>query len=131
VLQGIIMGKPTTHDVTAEWVLAHQYLRLHEVAREKKESGEPSYQAMVFIGWDQKENQYACVWLDDYGAVYDGTIGHGKRAPGEIAILFNYPEGAFHTTFAYDANTDTWQMRMDSEEKGALKPFARAKLTRK
>jgi hypothetical protein len=36
VLQGTIAGRPTTHDITAEWVLAHQYLRLQEVSREKK-----------------------------------------------------------------------------------------------
>jgi hypothetical protein len=130
-LQGIIMGKTTTHDVTAEWVLAHQYLRLHEVSREKKNTGEPDYQAIVFIGWDDKEKQYATFWLDDFGASFDNTIGYGKRAGDEIALLFKYPDGPFHTTFAYDPATDTWQMRMDSEVKGALKPFARVKLTRR
>jgi hypothetical protein len=131
VLQGTIAGKQTTHDVTAEWVLAHQYLRLHEVSREEKGNGEPQYQAMVFIGWDQTLNQYVCFWLDDFGGAFDSTIGHAKRSRNEIALRFNYPEGPFHTTFAYDSRSDSWQMRMDSEEKGKLKPFARTKLTRK
>lgn len=131
VLQGTIAGKQTTHDVTAEWVLAHQYLRVHEVSREKKDNGEPAYQAMVFIGWDNALSQYACFWLDDYGAAFDSTIGHAKRGGDEIAFLFNYPEGPFHTTFAYEPKTDAWQWRMDSEDKGTLKPFARVKLARK
>jgi hypothetical protein len=131
VLQGTIAGKQTTHDVTAEWVLAHQYLRVHDVSREKKDNGEPAYQAMVFVGWDNALSQYACFWLDDYGAAFDSTIGHAKRGGDEIAFLFNYPEGPFHTTFAYEPKTDTWQWRMDSEDKGSLKPFARVKLTRK
>ncbi len=131
VLQGVIMGKQTTHDISADWVLAHQYLRIHETSREKKPNGEPEYQAMVFIGWDEKANQYACVWLDDFGGAYDSTIGHAKRGGDEIAFLFNYPEGPFHTTFAYDPMSDTWQWRMDSENKGVLKPFARVKLARK
>jgi hypothetical protein len=131
VLQGTIAGKQTTHDITAEWVLAHQYLRLNEVAREKKSDGGPGYQAMVFIGWNQSSDQYMCVWLDDFGGAFDSTIGHAKSAGNEIALLFNYPEGPFHTTFTYDPQSDTWQLRMDAEDKGKMKPFARAKLTRK
>lgn len=34
VLEGRIAGKDTTHDVDAEWVLNHLYVRLHEVSRE-------------------------------------------------------------------------------------------------
>ena len=131
VLQGTMMGKQTTHDITAEWVLAHQYLRLHEVSREKKDNGEPAYQAMVFVGWDEKASQYVCFWLDNYGGAFDSTIGFAKRGGDEIALLFKYPDGPFHTTFAYDRKTDTWQLRMDSEDQGTLKPFARVKLTRK
>lgn len=131
VLQGTVTGKQTTHDVTAEWVLAHQYLRVNEVSREKKDNGEPAYQAMVFIGWDEKASQYVCFWLDNYGGAFDSTIGHAKRDGDEIAFLFRYPEGPFHTTFAYDPKTDTWQWRMDAEDKGVLKPFSRVKLTRK
>jgi len=42
VLQGTIMGKETTHDVAAEWVLGHQYVRIHEVSREKNSQGLPA-----------------------------------------------------------------------------------------
>ena len=35
VLQGMIAGRETTHDVEVEWVLGHEYLRLHEISREK------------------------------------------------------------------------------------------------
>ncbi len=131
VLQGVIMGKQTTHDITAEWVLAHQYLRLHEVSREKKPTGQPEYEAMVFIGWDEKSKQYVCYWLDDFGAGYDNAVARATRNGNEIPFIFNYSDGRFHTTFVYDAASDTWEMRMDSENKGLLKPFARTKLTRK
>ena len=33
VLRGTIAGKDTTHDSVAEWVLGHQYLRIHERSR--------------------------------------------------------------------------------------------------
>ena len=32
VLQGTIAGGEVTHDITAEWVVGHQYLRFHEVS---------------------------------------------------------------------------------------------------
>src|SRR5262245_18610809 len=43
VLQGKVAGKDTTHDVEAEWVLNHLYVRLHEVSREKDAKGRPAY----------------------------------------------------------------------------------------
>jgi hypothetical protein len=131
VLQGTIAGKQTTHDVTAEWALAHQYLLIHDISREKKSDGQPQYQAMVFIGWDPQLSQYVCIWLDDYGWGADNAIAHAKRNGDEIPFLFQYAEGPFHTIFAYDKQSDTWQWRMDAEQKGTLKPFARVKLTRK
>ena len=41
VLTGTIAGKPTTHDVVAEWVMEDQYLRIHEVSRELNPKSEP------------------------------------------------------------------------------------------
>ncbi len=130
VLQGTIMGKPATHEVTAEWVLGNQYLRFHEVSREKQ-GDHPQYEAMVFIGWDPKTGEYVCVWLDDFGFAYDNAIGRAKRNGNEIPFLFQYPDGPFHTTFAYAPGSGSWEMRMDNEQEGKLKPFARTKLTRK
>lgn len=35
LLSGTISGAEFTHDVVAEWMLGHQYLRFHEVACEE------------------------------------------------------------------------------------------------
>lgn len=131
VLQGIIQDRPATHDITAEWVLGHQYLRIQEVDRAKDGSGEPAYQADVYVGWDQKLGQYACVWLDTYGGVSPVSIGNAKRDGDQIKFLFKDAESVFHTTFAFDAKSGTWEWRMDSEQAGKFNPFLRAKLTRK
>src|SRR6185437_16298389 len=34
IATGMIVGKPVAHDIDAAWVLAHQYLLVHEVSRE-------------------------------------------------------------------------------------------------
>ena len=134
VLKGTIAGKPTTHDVTAEWVLSHEYLRLHEVSREKDAGGRPAYEAIVFIGWDQPSDRYACLWLDSTGGggLNGQAIGYAKRGGDSIAFLFKGSDGSlFHTTFLYDRKVDAWEWRMDGEEAGKLQPFARVTLARR
>ena len=134
ILHGTIMGQETTHDVSAEWVLAHQYLQLHEVSHEKDSIGNPRYEATVFIGWDKATNQYDCLWLDvtSGGGLTGQGIGRGKRSGENIALLFDGSDGSiFHTTFAYDGGKDSWQWIMDGETNGKLEPFARLALTRK
>ena len=49
MLQGTIAGQNTTHDVTVEWVLAHNYLQIHEVSREKDVQGAARLMAVFFI----------------------------------------------------------------------------------
>ena len=134
VLHGVIQGKETTHDIVAGWVLGHQYLQFHEVSSEKNRSGDPMYEATVFIGWDQPLSQYACFWLDGTSGngLSNPVIGHAKRNGDKIAFLFKFSETTlFHTTFLYDRGSDTWQWMMDDEENGKLQPFATVKLTRK
>src|SRR6202167_6462470 len=75
LLQGTVGKQSVTHDLDAEWVLQHHYLRFREVSREKNDKGEPQYEATVFVGWNEKTRQYACVWLDVYGGLRSESIG--------------------------------------------------------
>src|SRR5438067_1676994 len=77
LIQGTLSSQPVTHDFDAEWVLQHHYLRFHEVSRGKNDKAEPQYEAMVFIAWNEKTKQYACVWLDVYGGATVESIGLG------------------------------------------------------
>jgi hypothetical protein len=133
-LQGTVAGQETTHDIEADWVLGHEYLRIHETSRETNAQGQAAYEAIVFLGWDTAASQYSCLWLDTTsgdGLDSTATLGRGKRSGDEIALLFKSKDGDFHTTFAYDKAGDSWKWIMDGEEGGKLVPFARAKLTRK
>ena len=132
-LQGTMHGQPTTHDVSVEWVIQHQYLRIHEVSRDLKPDGTPSYEATVYVSWDHASKGYTCVWLDVYGSVTSESIGYAPAGGKDIAFVFHYRDGtAFHTTFAPGAGGETWTWAMDNVSKtGALSPFARVTLTRK
>jgi hypothetical protein len=133
MLSGTIAGKATVHDIDAEWVLGHQYVRIHEASREKNNEGGSQYEADVYVGWDQALSEYVCIWLDVWGGVTPQSIGRAKPNGDTIAFLFKDKDGAatFHTTFLYCKDADTWQWLMDNDDKGTLQPFARVNLTKK
>jgi hypothetical protein len=131
VLEGTIAGTHATHDVVFEWVLGHQYVRFHELARE---TDPVPYEAIVFIGWEEESQQYACLWLDSTGGegLTAEGIGHGAATGDSIPFLFHFPDGSpFHTTFIYDRDADTWEWHLDGDENGVRRPFARVTLSRR
>jgi hypothetical protein len=132
VLRGEIAGKPTTHDVDAEWVLQHHYVRIHEVSRDKDAKGQPQYEAMVFVGLSDTPKAYTCVWLDLYGGTSIESIGVAEPTENKLPFAFKNEknEVSFRNDFIYDPATGGWQWRMDNVEKDVAKPFGRVKLTR-
>jgi len=135
ILRGTIARKQTTHDVTADWMLDHQYLRIHEVSREKNDQGKPQYEAVVLLGWDANLSAYQCLWLDTTGG--DGLraegIGQGKRDGDAIPFIFKERDGSisFSNTFAFDKSDGSWSWRMDNIKDGKAIPFGLVKLTRR
>src|SRR5690348_303975 len=68
VLRGTMARHTTTHDVTFDWMLGHEYVQMHEVSRERATNGAPAYEAIVLFGRDPQTGEYACLWLDTTGA---------------------------------------------------------------
>ena len=135
VMTGTIAKKPTTHDVDVEWVLKRQYIRIHEVSRDKDASGGIGYEAWIYIVWDANASEYAVMWLDNTAATNfaaDG-VGHAKPDGDRIPFIFRDADGSgIHTTVAYDRATDTWSWTIDNVDRsGKASPFATLTLTRK
>jgi hypothetical protein len=133
VLRGVIAKKQTTHDVDVEWVLNKEYLRMHEVSREKDAAGTPLYEAIVYLVWEPKAGEYACLWLDTTGISLFAPEGVGRAtpAPDRIPFFFKDADGGVRTTFIYDRAKNSWSWTIDNESKGVASPFARVTLTRK
>ena len=135
VLRGELAHKQTTHDVSAEWVLGHQYVRLHEISRERNTNGLPAYEAIVFVGWAEPTREYACLWLDSTSTSSFGIegVGRAKRSADDIPFVFKDDKHqiSFRNTFSYDQKADSWAWRMDNVRNGKDVPFGRVKLTRK
>ncbi|HWA03620.1 MAG TPA: hypothetical protein VG819_08830 [Rhizomicrobium sp.] len=133
VLTGQMDKGAVTHDIGAEWVLAHQYLKLDEVSREKNKDGSPIYQATVYIGWDAGKKIYDCVWLDDYGSISTQSLGYAKPDGNRLAFVFHNRDdaGTFHTTFTWHPEKGSWSMDMDNvTPAGKTEAFARTVLSR-
>jgi hypothetical protein len=133
VLRGTIARQSTTHDVTFDWMLGREYVRMHEVSRERAPNGTPAYEAVVLFGRDPRSGEYACLWLDNTAAsAFDAAgTGRGAVAGDSVSFVFHYtPTTGFHTTFVYGRATDSWQWHMDNDSSGVRRPFARVTLTR-
>jgi hypothetical protein len=133
VLEGMMAGQQTTHDVTFQWVLGYEYVQMHEISRERTRANTPRYEAIVYIGRDSSTKEYAALWLDNtaYGAFAPAGTGHGVAAGDSIAFVFTEsPTNHVDTRFKYNRSADTWEWHLDNVESGVAKPFARVTLRR-
>ena len=106
-----IRGKQVQNSVDAEWVLNHQFLRVH-----MKDTAVPSqYEAMVFIGYDNASERYVAHWIDVYGGRFSETLGYGRRDGDSIRFVFEYPDGPFHNTFTWNRETKIWTFLMETK----------------
>jgi len=105
LLEGRIAGKNTTHDVDAEWVLNHLYVRLHEVSREKDSRGRAAYEAIVYVTWSAAVGEYAVLWLDTAASGGFAAEGIGRAKPEGESLPFVFKDAhgevSFKNTFAY------------------------------
>ena len=134
VLSGKLAGRETTHDISADWALNRGYLRIHEISREKAPSGAAFYEAIIFISYNAKTDDYTCLWLDstsNEGLVTEG-FGHAKRSENSLPFVFRDANGqvSFENTFMYDPALNSWKWIMDNVEMGKRKPFGRVTLVK-
>jgi len=128
-LEGTMLGKPAHHTVTAEWILNYQFLRLHEVTSADAPASEDRYEAFWFIGYDATSERYAVHLLDIFGGRDSETLGYGTRKDNSIALVFEYPDGPFHTTMRWIPESGTWQWHLEQKDKGKWSTFADLTLT--
>jgi hypothetical protein len=130
-LEGSVMGSNAHHDVQADWVLNHQFLRIEEKTASKAPATERTYDAVWYLGYDSISDRYVLHLMDTFGARYSETLGYGIRDGNQIRFVFEYPDGPFHNTYSWNAQENSWQWSMEQKNKeGKWVPFADLKLTR-
>lgn len=130
-LEGRIMGRDAHHEVRAEWVLNHQFLNIQEKTAAGAPPSEHRYEASWYLGYDPVSERYVVHLLDLFGGRFSETLGYGTRDGNSIRIVFEYPEGPFHTAYQWSPQDGTWQWIMEQKDKaGKWATFADVKLTR-
>jgi hypothetical protein len=130
-LRGPVMGHEAHHTVEAEWVLNHQFLRIHETTEAGAAASEKRYDAIWFLGYDPVSERYVLHLLDVFGGRLSETLGYGAREGNSLRFVFEYPDAPFLTVFQWSAEKDTWQWRMTQKDKdGKWVSFADLRLTR-
>ncbi|HUL74219.1 MAG TPA: hypothetical protein VLT86_14015 [Vicinamibacterales bacterium] len=112
---GPIMGQPRDLNITAEWVLNHQFLLVHQKDAKPIE-GKPLYEAEVYVGYDNASDRYVVHWIDIYGGRTSETLGYGRRMGNSILFVFEYPDGPFHNTFTWNAGAKTWRFLLEQKD---------------
>jgi hypothetical protein len=130
-LEGQVMGHEAHHEVRAEWVLNHQFLRIHEKTAASVPNTEHAYEAFWFLGYDPFSERYVLHLMDVFGGRFSETLGYGTRDGNQIRFVFEYGDGPFHTTYRWNPENDTWQWLMEQKDKnGKWAPFSDLKLTK-
>jgi len=133
-MTGMLGGKRTIHDVDASWVLKREYVRFHEVSRQRGADGEPAYEAIVLLSWHVKTGEFMCLWLDNTagGGLSPQGIARGPPSGDTIPLVFTLSQReSLHTTFAYDRSADTWRLTIDDITGRKSDRFGDVILTRK
>ncbi|HEU4389011.1 MAG TPA: DUF1579 family protein [Blastocatellia bacterium] len=122
-----IRGKEVQNTLEAEWVLNHQFLEVHM----KDVASPPTYEARVFIGYDNASERYVAHWIDVYGGRFSETLGYGLRNGDSILFVFEYPDGPFHNKLTWNATAKAWTFTMEGKNAaGKWTPFAQDSLRR-
>lgn len=120
VMTGTIDKQEVTHDVVVDRILNRQYLRIHEISREKDANGHPEYEAWIHIAWDKENAEYVVMWLDNTATTNFAAegVGHGKPDGDRIPFIWKSLDGSgIHNTFTYDRSSDIWSWKIDNVDK--------------
>jgi hypothetical protein len=129
-LAGKIAGRSADHTVQAEWVLNHQFLRIHEKDAGPAHDDSLSYEAIIMVGYDNTSERHVAHWNDVYGGRFSETLGYGTPVGDEIRFVFEYPDGPFRTTFRWLPDSHQWKWLMQSKTKsGQWTDFAEMTLS--
>ena len=131
LLEGNVAGQTAHHEVKAEWVLDHQFLRIEEKTSANAPASERRYDAIWFLGYDAISERCVLHLLDTFGGRFSETLGYGVREGNTIRFVFEYPDGPFHNTWRWSPAQNAWQWLMEQKDKdGKWTTFADLKLTR-
>ncbi len=110
-----VYGQKFTLDREAEWVMDHQYLRIHEKSREVIPWLKVPFERNIFIGYNHHTNRYVVYELTVHGA--DGPLqpegfSYGDRTGNELKIITRNGSEVFITQrFTWEPESKSWRFQ--------------------
>ena len=110
-LTGTVRGQPVHERVDCEWILNHQFMRIH------RKSVEGPHEALMYVGYDPVSERFVAHLLDTFGARGSETLGYGIRSGDKFQFVFEYPSGPYHYTLSWDGKEKSWQFVLESKDR--------------
>ncbi len=125
------MGEvPLQQAVTAKWTLGGLFVEVYCRSTFPSPAGEKPYEAVYYIGYNDKKDLYVMHLLDTFGVAIPYTAGTGRREGDTIPFIFNYSTGPFTNLFIWDQQKDEWLFELTYFEGGAVRTFATKRMVR-
>lgn len=114
---GTSHGLSVPQAVQVEWVLNHQFIRIHQKTLENRPGWDIPYEALLFIGYDRAKERYVLHSLTVAGANGPRAID-GERQGNEIKFEANDGDRTVGLRLAWQAESKTWRCIWGSQTTG-------------
>jgi hypothetical protein len=111
-----VYGQKFSLDREVEWVLSHQYLRIHEKSREDIPWLKVPFERTIFIGYNHGSKRYVVYELSVHGA--DGPqepegLYYATRTGNELkmAVITKGSEVVSNARFVWEPASGSWQFQ--------------------
>lgn len=106
---GTVHGRPSRQTFEAEWVVNHQFLRIHEKSVENIAGTNVPFEALLFIGYEKISKRYVLHSMSAFGGGRDGDFAYGQRRGNEIKFEDSFAGRLKHGRFIWRPESKTWQ----------------------
>ena len=85
-ITGVFYGRPDKGTLEAEWVMDHQYLRIHEKSEEVIPEINKPYETEFFIGFNRNSKRYVVHEMDVCGSTLNEGFYFAHRTGNELKL---------------------------------------------
>lgn len=99
-VQGQVMGRDAHHELKADWVLNHMFLRIHESTSTDAPASEKRYEAIWFLGYDPVIEKYVLHLFDVFERGFQRRWAVARATAIPCISRLNIRMGPFTPRFA-------------------------------
>jgi hypothetical protein len=106
-----VHGEKFTLDREAEWVMGHQYLRIHEKSREDIPWLKVPFERTLFIGYNHRYKRYVVYELSVHGSDSEG-FSYAVRSGNELKFEYKIDADVIANVFTWEPASGSWNFQV-------------------